>query len=90
MFIKALCYNYSFKNDPELFFTDFFLNWVPYSWGKIIREPVIYFSSINLPWGHVRFYKNFLPDQFSRFDVYWKQTNKQTNRHPDKQSIHRI
>ena len=30
-------------------------------------------SSINLPWGH----KKFGPDRFSRFDVYWIQTNRQ-------------
>ena len=32
----------------------------------------------------MRSHKKFGPDQFSRFDVYWIQTNKQTNRHPDK------
>ena len=32
--------------------------------------------SINLPWGHVRSLKKLGPDQFSRFDVYWKQTNR--------------
>ena len=35
----------------------------------------------NLPWGFVKFHK-FEPDKFSHFDVYWTQTNKQT----DKQS----
>ena len=28
------------------------------------------------------------PDQFSRFDVYWFQTDRQTPRHPDKQIIY--
>ena len=23
------------------------------------------------PWGHVRFYKHFWTDRFSRFNVYW-------------------
>ena len=31
-------------------------------------------------------HKKFGPDRFSRFDVYWMQTNKQTNRHPDRQA----
>ena len=37
-------------------------------------------SSINLPWGHVRFHKKYGPDWFRRFDVYWSQTNRQTDR----------
>ena len=37
-------------------------------------------SSINLPWGQARSYKKLGPDRFSRFDVYWIQTNKQTDR----------
>ena len=39
------------------------------------------------------FYLNFpsykkkcVPDRFSRFDVYWKQTNKQTYKHTDRQA----
>ena len=36
-------------------------------------------SSIHLPWGHARSHKKFGPDRFSRFDVYWIQTNKQTD-----------
>ena len=31
--------------------------------------------SINLPVGHVRSHTIFGPDLFSRFDVYWLQTN---------------
>jgi len=31
-------------------------------------------------------HKKFGPDRFSRFDVYWIQTNKQTNRHQDRQT----
>ena len=37
-------------------------------------------SFINLPCGHVMTHKNYGPDRFSRFDVYWIQTNKQTPR----------
>ncbi len=37
-------------------------------------------SFTNLPCGHVMTHKKFGPDRFSRFDVYWIQTNKQTNR----------
>ena len=37
-------------------------------------------SSINLPWGYVRSHKKTGPNQFSRFDVYWIQTNTQTDR----------
>ena len=32
---------------------------------------------INLPWGYVMSHKKFGPDRFSRFDVYWIQTNRQ-------------
>ena len=31
-------------------------------------------------------YTKFGPDWFSRFEVYWIQTNKQTNRHPPRQT----
>ena len=31
-------------------------------------------------------YTKFGPDRFSRYDVYWIQTNKQTDRHPDRQT----
>ena len=37
---------------------------------------------MNLPCGHVMSHKKFGPDRFSRFDVYWIQTNK----HPDTQT----
>ena len=39
---------------------------------------------INLPLGHMMSHTKFWPDRFSRFYVYWIQTNKQT----DKQSIY--
>jgi len=38
---------------------------------------------VKLPWGHVRSLKIFGPYRFCSFDVYWSQTDKQT----DKQSI---
>ena len=41
---------------------------------------LIIWSSINLPWGHVMSPKKFGPDRFSRFDVYWIQTDTQTDR----------
>ena len=31
-------------------------------------------------------HKKFGPDRFSRFDVYWIQTNKQTPKHPDRKA----
>ena len=43
-------------------------------------------SFINLPWDHVMSHKKFGLDRFSRFDVYWIQTDKQTNRQTDKQT----
>ena len=36
----------------------------------------------------MRFHTKFGPDRFSRFDVYWIQSNKQTNRHPDKLNLY--
>ena len=40
-----------------------------------IKKESNYFpgSSINLPWSHVSCLKNFEPNRFSRFDVYWIQ-----------------
>ena len=32
--------------------------------------------------------KKFGPDRFSRFDVYWIQTNKQTDRQTDKPNLY--
>ena len=34
----------------------------------------------NLPWYHMMSHKKFGPDRFSRFDVYWIQTDRQTDR----------
>jgi len=37
--------------------------------------------STNLPLGHARsHHKRFGSNRFSRFDAYWKQTNRQTNK----------
>ena len=33
-------------------------------------------------------HKKFGPDRFSRFDVYWIQTNKQTNKQADKPNLY--
>ena len=33
-------------------------------------------------------HKKFGADRFSRFDVYWIQTNKQTNRQTDKPNLY--
>ena len=33
-------------------------------------------------------YTKFWPDRFSRFDVYWIETNKQTNKHLDKPNLY--
>ena len=45
-------------------------------------------SSINLPWGHARSHTKFGPDRFSRFDVYWIQTDKQTPKQTDKPNLY--
>ena len=37
-------------------------------------------SSINLSWGHTRSHTKCGPDRFSRFDVYWIQTDRQSDR----------
>jgi len=36
----------------------------------------------------MRSHTKFGPDRFSRFDVYWIQTNKQTPKHPDKPNLY--
>ena len=33
-------------------------------------------------------HKKFGPDRFSRFDVYWIQTDKQTNKQTDKPNLY--
>ena len=46
-----------------------------------------FLSFINLPCGHVMSHKKFGPDRFSRFDVFWIKTNRQTDRQV---KIHRL
>jgi len=43
-----------------------------------------FLSFLNLSCGHVMSHKKIGPYRFSRFDVYWIQTNKQTDKRPDK------
>ena len=47
-----------------------------------------FLSFINLPCGHVMSHKKCGPDWFSRFDVYWIQTNKQTPKQTDKPNLY--
>ena len=44
----------------------------------LINKFLKFWSSINIPCGHVRSHTKFELDWFSRFDVYWILTNKQT------------
>ena len=71
---------FTFKNKEEKIFADFkefkfFFKLKPF-------KTHFYFilSFINLPCGHVMSHKKFGPDRFSRFDVYWIQINRQTDR----------
>ena len=54
-----------------------------FSWilKTVFRQFFLFWSSTNLPWGQKRFKSNtkFGPDLFSRFDVYWTQTDRQTD-----------
>ena len=47
-----------------------------------------FLSFINLPCGHVMSHKKFGSDRFSRFDVYWIQTDRQTNKQTDKPNLY--
>ena len=49
-----------------------------------------FLSFINLPWGSVRSQKKFGPDRFSRFEVYWIQTNKQKDKQTNRQTERQI
>ena len=46
-------------------------------------------SFINLPCGHVMSHTKYGPDRFSRFDVYWIQTDRQTDKHHDKLNLYK-
>ena len=59
------------KRKPE--FLQF--TFVNFDWGTFLKIR----SSI-LPWGQTSSYTKFYPDRFSRFDVYWIQKDRQTNR----------
>ena len=48
------------------------------SWIFTFNEFLKFLLFINLPWVHVRSHPKFGPDWFSRFDVYWTQTGKQS------------
>ena len=45
-------------------------------WRQIFEILIIHKPSL-LPCGHVMSHKKFGPDRFSRFDVYWIQTDRQ-------------
>ena len=55
-----------------------FQNWWKSSFvgGKFFK-----FNFTNLPWGQVRSKTKFGPVLFSRFDIYWLQTNRQSDKH---------
>ena len=57
---------------------------------KTFKHKFLKFWSFNKPsLGSVRSHAKFGPDRFSRFDVYWVQTNKQSNKkQTGKQSIY--
>ena len=48
-----------------------------------------FLSFINLPCGHVMSHTKYGPDRFSRFDVYWIQTDRQTDKHHDKLNLYK-
>jgi len=61
-----------------------FQNFHKFNEIRILMETNIW-NFINLPWGRVRSHTKFGPDRFSRFDVYWIQTNI----HPDKLNLYK-
>jgi len=73
---------FTFQNKDEKYFADFLKN------SRIFKNfnlktfkthfKIFFLSFINLPCGHVMSHNKFGPDRFSRFDVYWIQTNRQT------------
>ena len=42
------------------------------------------------PWGHVTSHTKFRPDRFSRFDVYWIQTNRHTYKLKEMSLCHKL
>jgi len=59
---------------------------IQYCWLVLGTNFCEFLSFINLPCGHVMSHTKFGPDRFSRFDVYWIQTD----RHPDKKQTSQI
>ena len=57
-------------------FKIFFLQKWNFDGGKFLKIC----SSINLSWGQARCHNKFAPDRFSRFDIYWIQTDRQTDK----------
>ena len=58
-----------------------FQNVQKFNEDRILMDKYLKFLSfINLPCGHVMSHIKFGPDRFSRFDVYWIQTNRQTDK----------
>ena len=49
---------------------------------------MLFWASLNLSSGHVRSHKKFGPNRFSRFDVYWIQTNRQPNKQTNKPNLY--
>ena len=61
----------------EINFVDFQdLIKIEFCW-RLIFEILIIHKPL---WGHLRTYTKLWPDRFSRFDVYWIQTNKQRDK----------
>ena len=58
---------------------------IEFRWRQICEILIIHKPSLD----HVRSHTQIGPDFFSRFDVYWIQTDNQRDRHPDKQSIYK-
>ena len=82
-FICELFSVYSVKENIKKF-ADFIIFFHAFSKFYKIKKLLIQIfeilSFINLPWGHERCHKKCGPDRFSRVDVYWIQTNRQTPR----------
>ena len=69
---------FTFKNKEENF-CGFKKKIADFQEFKFLKHIFKCLSIINLPCGHVMSHKKFGPDRYSRVDVYWMQTNKQTD-----------
>ena len=77
------------KRKTNKYFADFIkiISWILKIFkNRILLEANFSKLSINLPWGHVRSHKKCWPDRFNSFDVYWIQTDRQTNKQTDRQA----